>query len=145
MAQNKPGVHTSQGFAIHSPVLGKWVNAITWAAYDRPKNTSLLRRFTVVDLPVQIASIETTARLIRDALPRCIEEELREVGKQLDNTRTLVNRAVTNNWDAHYIWHNMNNIQQLENDDQQLRTLLNGPLDIVEITRETNIVHRVLP
>ena len=145
MAQNKPGYHTSQGFAIHSPVLDKWITASTWTSWEKHEHDSLLDKFAVVDLPVQIASIETTARLIRDALPDRIAEELREVGKQLDLNRDWLDKAVTNKYHDYYVQNSREAIKKFERYDQQLRLLLGGPLDIVEITRETNIAHRVLP
>lgn len=144
MAHKKPGSYRSRGYAIHSRPLDLWVNARTWGSDGTPPGQNIVRYVDLVDHPVQLTSNEATMRRIIAALPARIAEELRDLRRRMDHARQPLDEARARQADF-YIQHWQEKIDEFGRLMQQLQDLMNGPLDMVEITRETTVTHRVVP
>lgn len=144
MAHNKPGSYRSRGYAIYSRPLGLWVNARTWGSDGTPPGYNIVRYVDLVGHPVQLAGNEAMMRRIIAALPARITDELKDLRSRMDHARQPLSEARARQEDA-FIQHWQKKINEFERQMQQLQDLMNGPLELVEITRETTVTHRVMP
>jgi hypothetical protein len=144
MAHKKPGSYRSRGYAIRSRPLDLWVNARTWGSDGTPPGQNIVRYIDLVDHPVQLTSNETAMRRIIAALPARITEEMNDLRRRTAHVPQRLNEARARQDDIQ-IRYWQEKLDHFEQQMQQLRDLMNGPLDMVEITRETTITHQVVP
>lgn len=144
VAHKKPGSYLSRGYAIRSRPLDQWVHARTQVSKATQPGQNIVCSVDLADHPVQLTRNAATMRRIIAALPACISNELRGWQASVDHEQQRLSAAVARQ-DDDMILHHQRQLEWFGRKIQERRDLLAGSFDMVEISSETTVTHRVMP